>query len=79
MVNLETTAEQELIDFINENKKEFNELTISEVEYFYNRWFDSDVVGYLKNCKNNRFDYEGIVIYYDDNYKKIAVENMNNF
>jgi 3-isopropylmalate dehydratase small subunit len=77
MVNLETTVEQKLINFINENKKEFIELTSSEVEYFELEEVDKDIVNYLKNCFRNRFDYEGIVVYYDDVYNEIAVENMS--
>jgi hypothetical protein len=84
MVNLETTVEQKLINFINENKKEFIELTSSEVKYFNIESFEDDlifdyiyIVEYFKNCYRNRFDYDGIVVYYDDRYNEIAVENMS--
>ena len=47
--------------FINENLKEFNKLTCSEVEEINVNEFDDEIVGYL--FKNYRFDYKGICVY----------------
>ena len=61
--------------FINENLKEFNKLTCSEVEAINVNEFDDEIVGYL--FKNYRFDYKGICVYLVKEKNKIWVENMN--
>jgi len=61
--------------FINENLKEFNKLTCSEVEEINVNEFDDEIVGYL--FKNYRFDYKGICVYLVKEKNKIWVENMN--
>jgi len=72
-------VEQMLMDFIDDNYKEFRNLSQSEVaEYGISEFEESadDIRNYFKSQPNERLDYRGIAIYWSDLYNIIGVENM---
>lgn len=78
---------KKLEQFVDDNINYFNNLGNSEVEVYSADNFDSDVIDYLKSAHHNRFDYNGICVYYVEStlqskdvsvYKnEVWVENMN--
>jgi hypothetical protein len=67
----------ELIKFVDDNFKVFSTLDNSEVEIFNADEINNDIVEYLKTVYRNRFDYNGICVYYVEVENEIWVENMN--
>ena len=73
-------VEQMLMDFIDDNYKEFRNLDQSEVaEYDINGFEEpaNDIINYLKSLPFERLDYRGMIIYWSDNYHALCVENMS--
>jgi hypothetical protein len=73
------TVEQTLMDFIDDNYKEFRNLDQSEVaEYDINGFEEpaNDIISYLKSLPFERLDYREMIIYWSDNYHALCVENM---
>jgi hypothetical protein len=70
-------SELKLKQFIDNDLTYFINLGNSEVEEYKADEFDTETIDYLKSAKHNRFDYNGICVYYVDRYNKIFVENMN--
>ena len=66
--------EKQLEAFIDENIVEFSNLGNSEVVHIKASDEDKEVIDYL--VANERFDYEGICIYYVERNNEIWVENM---
>jgi hypothetical protein len=63
-----------LEQYIDNNLKEFSNLSDSEVIHLSLDNFDDDIVDYLKNT--DRFDYKDICIYYVKEDNNIWIENM---
>jgi hypothetical protein len=73
-------VEQTLMDFIDDNYKEFRNLDQSEVaEYDINGFEEpaNDIISYLKSLPFERLDYREMAIYWSDNYHVLCVENMS--
>jgi hypothetical protein len=70
-------SELKLKRFIDNDLTYFTNLGNSEVEEYNADEFDTETIDYLKSAKHNRFDYNGICVYYVAEYNKIFVENMN--
>jgi len=62
--------------FIKKNYKEFSQLEESELCELEldDEDLDDTIIDYLK--ESYRFDYKGIVVYYNDDFNQIWVENM---
>ena len=76
--NINTNPENGLQNFIDQNLNEFSNLDDSEVieltmEEAKEEGLDNEMVNYLKN--NYRFDYKGIVVYYNEDSNEIWIEN----
>ena len=76
--NINTNPENSLQNFINQNLNEFSNLDDSEVieltmEEAKEEGLDNEMINYLKN--NYRFDYKGIVVYYNKDSNEIWIEN----
>jgi hypothetical protein len=67
----------ELIKFVDDNFKSFSNLDNSEVETFNADEIDNNIVEYLKTAYRNRFDYNGICVYYVERENEIWIENMD--
>jgi len=68
---------KKLKQFIDNNLEYFANLDNSEVEEYKADEFDTDIIDYLKTAKHNRFDYNGICVYFVDRNNEVWVENMN--
>ena len=76
--NINTNPENGLQNFIDQNLNEFSNLDDSEVieltmEEAKEEGLDNEMINYLKN--NYRFDYKGIVVYYNKDSNEIWIEN----
>lgn len=65
---------ENLKNFIDSNINKFNNLSSSEIETYLLNKFDNTTIEYLK--QNDRFDYNGICVYYVSDSREIWVENM---
>jgi len=68
---------KKLKQFIDNNLEYFANLDNSEVEEYKADEFDTDIIDYLKTAKHNRFDYNGICVYFVAEDNEVWVENMN--
>lgn len=71
-------VEAKLQNFINQNLSEFSNLDDSEVieltmEEAKEEGLDNEMINYL--IDNYRFDYKGIVVYYNKDSNEIWIEN----
>jgi len=66
---------KKLKQFIKENYDEFSNLEESEVYELDAHYIDNDIVDYLKD--NDRFDHNGICVYYVKESDEVWVENMD--
>ena len=71
-------VEAKLQNFINQNLSEFSNLDDSDVieltmEEAKEEGLDNEMINYLIN--NYRFDYKGIVVYYNKDSNEIWIEN----
>jgi len=71
----DSLMENQVKEFIDQNFQDFSQLEDSEVSQFELNEVPSDVVEYLKTVE--RFDYNGIIIYYVEEKNQIWVENGN--
>jgi hypothetical protein len=72
--------EQMLMDFIDNNYKDFRNLDQSEVAEYDIDGFEEPadiIISYLKSLPFERLDYRGMAIYWSDLYHALCVENMN--
>jgi hypothetical protein len=78
-VNQKLKRMDKLKKFINNNIETFSNLDNSEVQEIELSDIEitSDMVDYLKSAKHNRFDYNGICVYYVKKSNNIWVENMD--
>ena len=65
-----------LKNYVDENYSEFSNLSDSEVIEMSADEFEDEVVDYLKEAENNRFDYNDICVYYVEDEDEIWVECM---
>ena len=65
-----------LKNYVDENYSEFSNLSDSEVIEMSADEFEDEVVDYLKEAENNRFDYNDICVYYVEDEDEIWIENM---
>ncbi len=61
--------------FVEENYDKFSQLDESEVYELDAHYLDDDIVNYLKD--NERFDHNGITVYYVKESDEVWVENMD--
>jgi hypothetical protein len=66
-----------LEQFIDDNLERFSNLDDSEIYELDAHYMDDDIVSYLKDAEENRFDYKGICVYYVGESDEVWVENMN--
>jgi hypothetical protein len=68
---------EKIKQFIDNDFEYFSNLNDSEVEIYDPNDLDKEIVEYLKEKENCRFDYRGICMYYIKDGDEIWVENMD--